>query len=77
MIAEAKGFGYASCIKSIPNNEASQMSALALQDCNIFLITVNWLKFSDDDRLFTVQFVNENKAIAAGKNKKIRTKFEI
>ena len=75
--AEKEGFGYASCIQYVPNSNAEQLVSVGASG---LYYSANagekWTKFSDDTSLFTIRFMNDSTAIAAGKNKIIRIKFK-
>ncbi len=77
LIAENRGFGYASCIQFVPKSKGKNIvyvGANGLFCSNDF--GVSWTKLLDDTNLFTIRFVNENLAIAAGKNKIVKLYFK-
>ena len=77
LISENQGFGYASCIQYIPNSDVKKL--ICVGATGIFYSNDSaktWTKLSDNKNLFTLRFVNENTAIAAGKNCMLRLNFE-
>ncbi len=77
LIAENQGFGYASCIQYIPNSNAEKMVCVGTS--GIFFsndAAKSWIKLSDNKDLFTIRFIDEKTAIAAGRNCMLRLKFD-
>ncbi len=77
LIADNSGFGYASCVQFVPKskgNEIVAVGALGIHYSNDGGNT--WRKLSDDNDLFTIRFINEHTAFAAGKNKIIKIVFK-
>ncbi len=77
LIAENKGFGYASCIQYIPNRKGKDIvsvGASGLQYSSDY--GSNWKQFLEDKDLYTIRFQNDSVAFAAGKNKIIRIQFK-
>ncbi|KVV14871.1 oxidoreductase [Flavobacterium sp. TAB 87] len=73
LIGENQGFGYASCVQYVPNSKGKKL--LMVGATGIFYSTdsaKSWKQISSDSKLFTIRFVNETTAIAAGSNKLIR-----
>lgn len=77
LIAEKEGFGYASCVQYVPNSNAKQLVSVGASGLYYSSTSgENWSKLSDDATLYTIRFVNDSTAIAAGKNKIIRLSFK-
>ncbi|KAF2333746.1 WD40/YVTN/BNR-like repeat-containing protein [Flavobacterium daemonense] len=76
LIGQNQGFGYASCIQYVPGSNARELVCVGSagiqysQDGG-----ATWKQLSDDNKLFTIRFINKNTAIAAGYNKLIRITF--
>jgi photosystem II stability/assembly factor-like uncharacterized protein len=73
LTAENQGFGYASCVKFVPNSggrEIVSVGATGLHYSSDF--GKSWKQFSTDKSLYTIRFVSPNLAFAAGKDKIIR-----
>ena len=77
LIAEKKGFGYASCIQYVPNSNAQQLVSVGASGLYYSSNAgEKWSKLSNDSTLHTIRFINDSTAIAAGKNKIIRVNFK-
>ena len=77
IVANNESFGYASCVQFVPN--AAGTAIVTVGASGLFYSSDSgkkWTKFSDDVTLFTLRFMNDSTAIAAGKNKIIRIKFK-
>ncbi|MDI9258117.1 sialidase family protein [Flavobacterium sedimenticola] len=77
LIAENIGFGYASCVQFVPNSGGKQLvcvGASGLQYSSDGGKT--WVTFATDSALYTIRFLDENTAFAAGKNKIIKIEFK-
>lgn len=76
LVAQNQGFGYASCIQYIPNSNGKGLVSVGAS--GLFYSSnggVSWRQFSTDSSLYTIRFLNATTAIAAGKNKIIRIRF--
>ena len=76
LIAEKKGFGYASCVQYLPNSDGKQIVTVGAS--GIYYSSDSgkiWQQFSKDPDLYTIRFLNDSVAFAAGKDKIIRIKF--
>ena len=76
LIAENKGFGYASCVQYIPGSEGKGIVSVGAS--GLFYSAdsgLNWKQLANDSSLYTLRFIDSNTAIAAGKNKLVRIKF--
>lgn len=76
LIAENQGFGYASCIQYIPNSNGKSLVSVGASGLYYSYDSGNsWKQLTTDSSLFTIRFINNHTAIAAGKNKMIRINF--
>lgn len=77
LIAEHEGFGYASCIQYVPRSNAQQLVCVGTSGLYYSSdFGEKWNKLLDDSTLYTIRFVNDSTAIAAGKDKIIRLQFK-
>lgn len=77
LVAQNQGFGYASCIQYIPNSHGKGLISVGAS--GIYYSDdggSSWNQWSTDSSLYTIRLLNENIAIAAGKNKVIRIRFK-
>lgn len=77
LIAENEGFGYASCVQYVPNSNGQGLVSVGAS--GMFYSSnsgENWKKMADDSTLFTIRFLNDSTAIAAGKNQILRMHFK-
>jgi photosystem II stability/assembly factor-like uncharacterized protein len=77
LVAQNQGFGYASCIQYIPNSHGKGLISVGAS--GIYYSDdggSSWNQWSKDSSLYTIRLLNENIAIAAGKNKVIRIRFK-
>lgn len=76
LVAENQGFGYASCIQYVPHSKGkSLVSVGALGIYYSYDSGNSWKQLASDPSLFTIRFIDNHTAIAAGKDKMIRIKF--
>ncbi|TRX00249.1 WD40/YVTN/BNR-like repeat-containing protein [Flavobacterium gawalongense] len=77
LITENQGFGYASCVQYVPNSNGTGLVSVGASGLYYSSDSGNsWKQLSADSSLFTIRFMDENTAIAAGKNKMIRLNFK-
>jgi photosystem II stability/assembly factor-like uncharacterized protein len=77
LIADNQGFGYASCVQYIPNSKGTQLVTVGASGLQYSSDGgKSWKQLSQDDSLYTIRFVNEATAFAAGKNKIIKIVFK-
>ncbi len=77
ILAENSGFGYASCIQFVPKSKGKQLVAVGLTGLHHSSDGGNkWKQFLTDKTLYTIRFVNETTAFAAGKDKILRIEFK-
>ncbi|MES2747128.1 MAG: oxidoreductase [Bacteroidota bacterium] len=77
LVGENSGFGFASCIQFVPNSNGNELVCVGAT--GIYYSNdkgTTWKQISSDNSLYTIRFVDENTAIAAGKDKIIRIKFQ-
>jgi hypothetical protein len=76
LMAENQGFGYASCVQYIPNSDGKSLVSIGASGLYYSYDSGNsWKQLATDTSLFTIRFVDNHTAIAAGKNKMIRINF--
>jgi photosystem II stability/assembly factor-like uncharacterized protein len=76
LVGEKQGFGYASCVQFVPKSDGKQLLCVGIS--GVFYSSdfgENWQQLSDDKSLYTIRFIDWKTAIAAGKDKIIRLKF--
>lgn len=76
LVGENQGFGYASCVQFVPNSNGQQLVSVGTS--GLFYSKdkgTTWQQLSADSSLYTIRFVDNVTAIAAGKDKIIRIKF--
>lgn len=77
LVAEKKGFGYASCVQYVPNSNGKQLVTVGASGLQYSSDSgENWKQFSTDKDLYTIRFMNDSTAIAAGKNKIVKVNFK-
>lgn len=77
LVGEKQGFGYASCIQFVPKSNGKQLVCVGAN--GLFYSKdsgATWIQFLKDPTFFTLRFVDENTAIAAGKDKIDKLEFE-
>ena len=77
LVAQNQGFGYASCVQYIPNSHGKGLISVGAS--GIYYSEdggSSWKQWSTDSSLYTIRLLNDNTAIAAGKNKVIRIQFK-
>lgn len=77
LIADNSGFGYASCIQFVPKSNGKQLVAVGTSGLYYSANSGNsWKQLLTDKTLYTIRFLDENTAFAAGKDKIIRIEFK-
>ena len=77
LVAQNQGFGYASCLQYIPNSHGKGLISVGASGIYYSNNGGNsWNQWSTDSSLYTIRLLNNNTAIAAGKNKVIRIRFK-
>lgn len=77
LIAENKGFGYASCIQYVPGSNAKGI--ICVGATGIWYSSdsgLAWTKLSNDCSLYTIRFTDSETAFAAGKDKIVRIRLK-
>ena len=78
LVGENTGFGYASCVQFVPNSNGNQLVSVGASGLFYSHDRGNsWKQFSTDASLYTIRFVNNNTAIAAGKDKIVKIVFSV
>jgi photosystem II stability/assembly factor-like uncharacterized protein len=75
-VADAKAFGYASCVQFVPHSNGKKI--LSVGGTGIYYsedFGKNWIQLSEDKEVYTFRFETERIGYATGKNKLIR--FEL
>lgn len=78
LVGENVGFGYASCVQFVPNSNGEQLVSVGAS--GLFYSKdsgANWLQFSSDSSLYTIRFIDNQTAIAAGKDKIVKIVFSV
>lgn len=76
LISENQGFGYASCVQYVPHSNGKSLVSVGASGLYYSYDGGNsWEQLAADPDLFTIRFVDNHTAVAAGKNKMIRIKF--
>ena len=76
LISENEGFGYASCVQYIPNSGGKGLVTVGAS--GIYYSNdagKKWKQLSINANLYTIRFIDENTAIAAGKNCMLQLRF--
>ncbi len=77
LVAQNQAFGYASCVQYVPNGGAKKLVSVGAS--GLFYSAdagLSWKQLSKDGSLYTIRFLNNSTAIAAGKNKMIQIHFQ-
>jgi photosystem II stability/assembly factor-like uncharacterized protein len=77
LVSENSGFGYASCIQFVPDSNGKEL--VCVGSSGLFYSKdkgTTWTQLSQDSSLYTIRFIDEKTAIAAGKDKIIRIKIQ-
>lgn len=77
LIAEGKGFGYASCIQFVPNSNGNEIVCVGGTGIHFSNDRGESWKLLDETKdLFTLRFQNDSIAYAAGHNKIVKLTFK-
>lgn len=77
LVAEKQGFGYASCVQFVPKSKGKQLASVGASGLYYSKDSgATWKMLLKDSSLYTIRFVDENTAIAAGKDKIIKLEFQ-
>jgi photosystem II stability/assembly factor-like uncharacterized protein len=75
LVAENSGPGYRSCVQYVPNSNAKELVAIGFKGIDYSNDAGNTWKHLSDEGFYTIRFVNDSIAYAAGKNKIATLKF--
>jgi photosystem II stability/assembly factor-like uncharacterized protein len=76
LISDNEAFGYASCVQYLPNSGGKSM--VCIGPSGLFYYRKKdkrWKQLSNDKDFYTLRFIDNNTAIAAGKNKIVKISF--
>ena len=77
LIDDNRVFGYASCAQYFPKSGGKSIIVLANTGIYYYrLKDKKWKKLSNENDLYTLRFIDETTAVAAGKNKIIKITFD-
>ena len=77
VVSDKAGFGYASCIQFVPKSKGKQLVSVGLSGMHYSNDSGNsWKQMLADRTLYTIRFIDENTAVAAGADKIIRIEFK-
>jgi photosystem II stability/assembly factor-like uncharacterized protein len=77
LVSDSSGFGYASCIQFVPKSNGKQLVCVGLSGLYYSANGGNsWKQLLSDKTLFTLRFLDENTAFAAGRDKIVRLEFK-
>ncbi|WP_299899505.1 oxidoreductase [uncultured Aquimarina sp.] len=76
LIADGVGAGYKSCIRYIPNSGGKEMVAVGFTGISISNDAGNTWKEVSKEGFYTIRFINDSIAIAAGKNRIAKVSFK-
>lgn len=77
LIADHSGFGYASCVQFVPNSKGKQLVCVGASGLQYSSDGGHsWVSLATDPTLYTIRFLDEDTAYAAGKNKIIKIEFK-
>jgi photosystem II stability/assembly factor-like uncharacterized protein len=77
LIDDNKAFGYASCVQFLPNSGGKSLVVIA--NSGIYYYRQRdkkWKQLSSEKDLYTLRFIDNKTAIAAGKNKIVKLTFK-
>ncbi len=77
LVAQNQGFGYASCVQYVPNSRGKELVSVGAT--GLYYSSDrghSWKQLASDQSLYTIRFINDSTAVAAGKNKLIRIRFK-
>lgn len=76
LVAEGKDPGYKSSVRYVPGGEGKEVVAVGFTGISYSKDSgENWKKISDEE-FFTIRFINDSTAYAAGKNRIAKLKFK-
>lgn len=76
-LAQNQGFGYTSCVQYVPNTNGKGLVTVGASGLYYSSDGGNsWKQLLTDPNLYTIRFIDNNTAVAAGRNKMIRIHFK-
>lgn len=76
-LAQNQGFGYTSCVQYVPNTYGKGLVTVGASGLYYSSDGGNsWKQLLTDPNLYTIRFIDNNTAVAAGRNKMIRIHFK-
>ncbi|WP_284652995.1 WD40/YVTN/BNR-like repeat-containing protein [Flavobacterium terrisoli] len=77
LIADNSGFGYASCVQFVPKSNGKGIVSVGASGLQYSADGGNtWKQLSTDATLYTIRFLDEDTAFAAGRNKIVKIEFK-
>ena len=77
LLSENKGFGYTSCIQFVPKSNGKQLVAVGTSGVHYSSDGgITWKQLLSDKTLYTIRFLNESTAFAAGRDKIVKITFK-
>ena len=77
MIGENTGFGYASCVQFVPKSKGKGIVSVGATGLHYSADGGHtWKQFLTDSTLYTIRFLDEDTAFAAGKDKIVKIEFK-
>jgi photosystem II stability/assembly factor-like uncharacterized protein len=77
LTAEGQGFGFASCVQYVPQSNGRELVTVGASGLYYSSDSgKTWKQLTSDSSLYTIRFLNNHIAIAAGKNKMIKITFK-
>jgi photosystem II stability/assembly factor-like uncharacterized protein len=77
LIDDNKAFGYASCVQFLPNSGGKSLVVLANSGIYYYRSRdKKWKQLSTEKDLYTIRFIDNKTAVAAGKNKILKLRFK-
>ena len=78
LVGENQGFGYASCVQFVPNSNGEQFVSVGASGLYYSKDKgTSWTQLSTDPSLYTIRFLDNVTAIAAGKDKIVKIIFSV
>jgi photosystem II stability/assembly factor-like uncharacterized protein len=76
VIADGKNPGYRSCVQYVPNSDANSIVAVGFNGIDYSLDKGNTWKHLTDESFYTIRFLNDSVAYAAGKGRISKVNFQ-
>ncbi|WP_298420081.1 oxidoreductase [uncultured Kordia sp.] len=76
VVSKSSGPGYRSCVQYVPNSNAKELIAIGFKGIDYSKDAGNTWTHLSDEGFYTIRFVNDSIAYAAGKNKIARLTFK-